>query len=195
MIPRMDRRPVMAAFSLLAACTSSPPVHFYTLDPVDASHPAADTSHGQIKVGAVHLPPALDRKQMVAQTAANTLTISDQNRWGAPLDAMLRRVLTQDLMQRLPQGQVILPESVAPGGTRVVELDVLRFQPEPGGSVVLDGSWSLSAADSDQPGSSHPFVLREPALQNDYAAQAQAMSKLVGRLADAIAAALASSTG
>jgi uncharacterized lipoprotein YmbA len=190
--PQIEAISIVAASSLLSACASSPRVHFYTLDPVPSPHPTAGAFHGPVRVGAVYLPPALDRKQMVGQSAPNTLTISGQNRWGAPLTDMMRRVLTQDLMARLPPGAVVSPKAAAAPDTRAIALDILQFQPDPAGIVILEGSWTLSGSHSDPAGAAHSFKLQEPGVQKDYVSRAQAMSQLVGRLADAIAAALAS---
>lgn len=184
----MRRWYLCTALSLLSGCSSSPPVHFYTLDPVESSHSVTARSSALVQVGAVHLPSELDRKLMVAQSAPNSLSISEQDRWGAPLADMFRRVLTQDLIQRVPQGQVIMPGGTAPGGTKLVAIDILKFQREPGGTVVLDGSWTVSTAGSDDPGIQHPLALRIPVAQEGAAAQAHAMSQLVGLLADTIAA-------
>jgi uncharacterized protein len=68
---------------------------------------------------------------MVAQSAPNSLAISEQDRWGAPLADMFRRVLTQDLIQRVPEGQVITPEGTAPNGTKLVAIDILKFSGSP----------------------------------------------------------------
>jgi len=179
---------LLAAATLSSGCASSPPVHFYTLDPVESPHPAATASRVPIQVGAAHLPPELDRKTMVFQSAANSLTISEQERWGAPLADLLRRVLTQDLIQRLPKGKVILPENPAPPGTAVIALDILRFQKGPSGAVVLEGSWSVATAGSDQAGPQYALVLSVPAPGGGAAEQARAMSQLVGLLADDITA-------
>ncbi|MBS0421373.1 MAG: membrane integrity-associated transporter subunit PqiC [Proteobacteria bacterium] len=183
---------LLAVATVSGGCASSPPVHFYTLDPVKSPHPAATASRVPLQVGAAHLPRELDRKTLVSQNAANSLTIAEQDRWGAPLADLLRRVLTQDLVQRLPRGNVILPESAAPAGTNVIALDILRFQKGPSGAVVLAGSWSVAVAGSDQPGPQYPVELSVPAAGGDAAAQARAMSQLVGMLADDIAARLSS---
>jgi uncharacterized protein len=179
---------VAAVLSLLGGCSCSPPVHFYTLDPVGSPHSLTARSSALVQVGAVHLPSELDRKTMVAQSAPNSLAISEQDRWGAPLADMFRRVLTQDLIQRVPEGQVITPEGTAPNGTKLVAIDILKFQREPDDTVVLDGSWTVSTVGSDDPGIQHPLALKTPVSQNDAAAQARAMSQLVGFIADTIAA-------
>lgn len=181
---------MLAIAIFLTGCSSSPPTRFYTLDPVVSRNPVGTIPHGHIKIGAVHLPAELDRKMMVAQDAPNSLTIDQQDRWAAPLDDLLRGVLTQDLIERLPPDSVVLPDSAAPSGTKVIALDILRFQPEPSGTAVLEGSWTLSGANAEQPGPSRAVALKIPLARSNSAAQAQAMSQLLGDLADRIATAL-----
>jgi uncharacterized lipoprotein YmbA len=176
--------------TVLAACHSSPPVRFFTLDPVPSSLQTTNTSNVSVQVGAVHVPLVLDRQQMVRQGAPNSLTISNQNRWGAPLADMVRDVLTRDLIERLPQGTVVLPETAAPQGTGVIAVDILHFGSDASGTTSFDGSWSLSLADSDAPQSVRHVALSERPEPNDYAGDARSMSKLVGRLADEMAGVL-----
>lgn len=178
----------LAAF---AGCASSPPVQFFTLDPVAGQRLPAPAPLMPVKVTAVHVPPALDRREMVRHSAPNRLRISDEHRWGADFDEMARRVLTQDLAQRLPKGTVVLPRQPTPAHTRAIVVDMLQFSANASGTVVLDGGWSLWTADSDTPVLNRPIHLSVEAAPGDYSAQAHAMSELLGRLADAIAAQLA----
>ena len=171
----------------LTGCASSPPTRFFALDPVS---PAADQAGGRgapVKVDAVHIPPALDRDSMVRGESDNQLQISSQDRWAGDLGEMIRRVLTQDLARRLPSGMVIAPESPAPPSARGLVVDILTFQPQSGGEVVLDADWTLLEGTQ-----SNPVLRRSVHLTAPGAASAQgeaaAMSALLGQLADRIAA-------
>lgn len=184
----MTKRLVTAiglAFAL-AGCGSSPPTHYYTLDPVPAA--TRSGADAPVQVVAVHIPPSLDRQEMVRQTAANQVDVSDQNRWSAPFGEIAQRVLTQDLAARLPKGTVVLPQQPAPPNARKVVLDILQFERQASGAVTFDGSWSVLRADSTTPVASRHVHLKEPAGAG-YAAQAQAMSRILGTIADQIAAA------
>ncbi len=196
---------------LLAACASSPASHFYALTAVapeatpeaaaaetavagaaaapkpraSAAQPGSPSQH-LIRVAAVHIPSALDREEIVRSGAANELEISGLNRWGAPLDEMVQRVLTEDLLERLPAGEVVLPSSPAPAATDRIVVDILQFQSDTAGAVVFEGSWSLLP-----PGASAPSLIRnihynETAGPSNYADQAEAMSRMLGHLADDI---------
>lgn len=153
------------------------------------SQPAAPMQPA-VRVAAVHIPPALDREGIVRRGPGNTLEISGLNRWGAPLDEMVQRVLTQDLLERLPAGRVVLPSGPAPAGTEQIVVDILQFQSDTTGAIVFEGSWSLLT-----PGASAPALIRNirysgTASPSDYGDQAAVMSTMLGRLADDIASSL-----
>jgi len=175
------------ALLTLAGCASSPPTRFFALDPVSpgSAAAAADTS-AAVKVDAVHIPPALDRDSMVRGESDNQLQISSQDRWAGDLGEMIRRVLTQDLAQRLPSGMVVAPESPAPASARGLVIDILTFQPQ-AGEVVLDADWTLLQGMQADPllrRSVHLTQSATPSAQGE----AEAMSALLGQLADDIAA-------
>ncbi len=175
----------------LAACASSPPTRFFTLEPVAPGAPAgAARERAPLKVDAVHIPPALDRSSMVRGLSGNQLEISSQDRWAGDLGATIRRVLTQDLARRLPAGMVVAPDAPAPAGARGLVVDILTFQPQ-GGEVVLDADWTLLQGEHARPVLSrgeHLTTAAAPSAQGE----AAAMSTLLGRLADRIAAQIGS---
>ncbi|HTX04335.1 MAG TPA: PqiC family protein [Steroidobacteraceae bacterium] len=177
--------PVLALL-MLTACASSPPTHFYALDPVEAGAGPHDVAGAPVKIDAVHIPPALDRSSMVRGESGNQLDISSQDRWAGDLGEMIRRVLTQDLAERLPSGMVIAPESPAPPNARGIVVDILTFQPQAAGDVVLDAEWTLL-----QGTQSNVVRRRFVHLTASAAASAQgeagAMSTLLGELADSLA--------
>lgn len=174
----------------LAGCASSPPTHFYALIAV-APEASADTAASglrrPVRVAAVHIPPVLDREEIVQRGPGNELEISGLNRWGAPLDEMIQRVLTQDLLERLPAGRVVLPSSPAPPGTDQIIVEILQFQSDAAGAVVFEGSWSLLASGSSTPSAVRHVQYSETAKPGDYGDQAATMSRMLGHLADDIA--------
>jgi uncharacterized protein len=175
---------------LLVGCGASPKTQFYTLDPVAPHQDQAARPMGvKVQVAAVHIPAALDRQEMVRESGPGKLDVSDQNRWGAPFGDMIRRVLTQDLTQRLGPAAVDLPEGPAPQADKIV-IDILQFSSGPTGLVTFDGSCSLI-----RPGSAAAFAnfhvhLSENGQPGDYGTDAAAMSRIIGQLADEIVAAL-----
>lgn len=174
----------------LVGCASSPKVEFFTLEPVP-THDVKLASSDSVQVVQVHLPPTLDRKQMVRHSGAYTLEISDQHRWSAPLDQMVRRVLTEDLMRVLPPDRVVFPKEPAPPTTTKVVVDIVEFAPDASGTIKLDASWSLISANSREAPQNRYTRLSEPARANDTADQVGAMSRILDRFAVEMARALA----
>jgi uncharacterized lipoprotein YmbA len=134
---------VLASLAL-ASCGSSPPTRFYTLDPVPPGRPATAFAGPPIQVGQVMLPPDLDRLSIVTRAGPDRLAVSGEDRWAAPLDGMVQRVLAADLAARLPRSQVLAPGDPAPpGGVRTVSVNVRRFDSDATGLVTLDAGWAL----------------------------------------------------
>ena len=174
----------------LAGCGSSPPTRFYSLEPTAAVAPTQLSLQAPIKVDAVHVPSVLDRKEIVKGEHNYQLSISSQDRWGGDFGDMVRRVLTQDLQQRLPAGMVIGPDNSAPADARGVVVDILSFQPRSAGVVELDADWVLLQGSPPRTAVHRSVQLREP-FEGSVDSQADAMSRLVGKLADDIARASA----
>ncbi|HUO91666.1 MAG TPA: PqiC family protein [Rhizomicrobium sp.] len=183
------RRLAFALFVALSltSCGSSPKTEFFALTAV-AGSPAQRMAVKPIQVVSVHIPADLDRQEMVWRGQGQSLTVSDQNRWGAPLDEMIERVLTEDLASRLPRGSVVLPQQAAPQDSRTLVLDILEFEDDGNGKVVFDGSWSLTSRGASSPEAGETLKLSAPAKSGDAASEAQAMSTIVGQLADRIVA-------
>ena len=173
----------------LASCGSSPKTHYFALSPVpEANHHSAPVAT-PVTVAAVHLPPALDRKEMVRATGANTVDVSDQDRWAAPLGEMSRRVLSEDLAARLPKDKVIVPDSPAPPHTGQIVVAIAQFGPDGKGKVTLEGSWSLLDRGNLVLRRDVALAIDSPAPGGDV--EAAAMSRLLGQLASGIAGTLA----
>jgi uncharacterized protein len=173
----------------LTACASRPPTRFFALDPAPGGGVASDDHDvaKPLKLDAVHIPPTLDRNSMVRGESGNELQISSQDRWAGDLGEMIRRVLTQDLASRLPAGIVIAPDSPAPASARGLVVDILTFQPQATGEVVLDVDWTLLEGTQSNPvlrRSAHLTALAASSAQGE----AAAMSTLLGQLADSIVA-------
>ena len=174
----------------MTACGRSPKTHFYTLDAVPAAPRAehAARSDAPVTVGRVELPGTLDRLSIVTRGDRNQVSVSDQDRWAAPLDELVRRALTDDLRMRLPPGTVLAPGDGAPNGARSLALNVQHFMADQSGRVDLDAEWTLQRR--DKPGAPQHAAIQVNATGQDDGATAAAMSQALGELADRIAAEL-----
>jgi uncharacterized lipoprotein YmbA len=185
----MRRSLAVLVLLLLAGCRSSPSTHFYALSVVPGNGGSPAAVPFPVQVATVHLPPLLDRRQLVRMTGENSVQISGTERWSAALDEMVRNVLSQDLAARLPEGRVILPDAPPPPDTGTLVVTIAQFGPDATGDVHLNGSWALLTGGSNTPILKRDFHLdARPAASAD--AMAAAMSRALGQLASVIAVTL-----
>lgn len=171
----------------LAACGHSPSTQFYSLAAVRASPPIAHFVGNPVQLRAVHIPAVLDRLELVSALPGGRLQIDQFRQWGAPMADMIRSALSQDLTERLPQGMVVPAQAPAPPASRGIVVDVLEFQPEADGSVVLNAAWTLLGAGPSHPPLSEQRRLQVPAVGASASNRVAAMNQLLGELADALA--------
>ncbi len=192
----MTRLPaaLLAAVALLAGCDivgESPETRFFTLGSVPAEGPPTAAPGAPLVVDAVEIPEALERPELVRRQGDYRIEVSDVDRWAAPLAAMIRDVLIDDLVQRMPPGQVAVagrPGEVWPARTLVVTLH--DFAPAADGRVRLDAAWVVLAGQDEEPsarGREEISVAGGPGADG----QAEGMSRALGELADRIVAELA----
>ena len=82
-----------AGAAALAGCGSSPPTRFFTLDAAPpAAPPTPAAAIPPVRVDAVHIPPGLDRPELVRETAANGVLSGDGAAQGASLPGAIREL-------------------------------------------------------------------------------------------------------
>jgi uncharacterized protein len=189
-------RPVLAVAGLalsgaaLTGCGHSAPTRVFTLAAAaPANAPAASYAGPPFRVDAVRMPAALDRLEVVQQSTAEELKVHDLAHWGAPPGDLARLALTQDLAARLPVSAVVYPDAPKPPGAASLVVDVLAFQRSAQG-YVLDASWTLTPVGQGATPLRRELRLTDPggADADDAETEAAALSRLLGQLADAIAA-------
>jgi uncharacterized protein len=186
------RRSILAApmlASILSACGSSPPSHYYELS-AQPDPPAAQQlgPTRTVALGEVKLPGALDRPQIAHQVGPNQLEYSESDRWAGPLDEMVRRVLAVDLRPLLPSGMALVANDSSAPADRTVAVEVSRFDADKTGRVTLQATWETLDKNAKVIGAPRDANIVEPAAGSDAAAVAATMSRAVGKLADNIAA-------
>lgn len=190
---------VLAALLPLAACDlvgDSPQPNFYVLDSVPGEGAPPAVEGAPIIVDDVVIPEALERPEMVQRLDRYRVAVSDVDRWAAPLGPMIRDVLIRDLAERLPPGGVAVsgrPGEVWPARTLV--LTVQEFAARPDGSVLLEASWVVLEGREEEAALRERQTIEVAGAGGGAAAQAEAMSRALGRLADRIVAGLARSPG
>lgn len=177
---------MVCAALLAAACGSAPKDSFYTLGG-EAAPMAASAGGVSLYVGPVSIPEDVDRTPLVMRTGPHQVEILDQHRWAEPLKSAIPRVLAEGLMRALGTPRVFAARQ---GATQPVDyrvaVEVRRFESSLESGAALDAVWTVTAAKGAT--RSGRSVLAEPAASRDLQAVAAAHTRLLGRLAEEIAA-------
>jgi uncharacterized lipoprotein YmbA len=165
----------------LAACSSTPPVAYYTLNtlPERQQEIPAEVMDDTIAIGVgpVEFPKFLDRPQIVTRKSQNQIEVSEFNRWAGSFPGDFSRVLAKNISILLPTDRV----AVYPWGdqftpTYQIKLEVEQFDGQLGESVVLDVTWMVT----DQEGTNTLVVrksrVEEAVLDKTYEALVEAKS-------------------
>jgi uncharacterized protein len=186
---RRLRIAVALCATLAAAACSSPNPALYTLAPV----PGSQLSGGP-KVVALHglgVARYLQRSQIVQSSEGYRLVLRPNDWWGEPLDAMLARVLAEDLTQRLPQSTIYTSAGAVTGDPEAtVEIELQRLDLDRDGNVLLIAQGSVSFKHQATP-DTRRFRISQPPPSATVEGQVAATSTALGQLADGIAGMLA----
>ena len=141
-----------------------------------------------VRVERVAVPPELDRLELVSRSGPYRVRISDSERWAAPLDDQIRRVLTEDLAERLAPRLLADPNEPATNEPRrLLSIAISEFYTDDACATTLRADWTLrSPADQSEHGSETigPAMI---ASCKTGTAVAAAMSSALGALADRLA--------
>lgn len=178
----------------LAACSASPPTRYYTLQ----SDAAADASRGHAASGAVPvnqvvvrlepilIPPELDRLELVSRSGPYRVHIAESDRWAAPLDDQMRRVLSDDLAARLPPHLVADPSEPASNEPRrLLSIAIAEFYADDACATTLRADWTLRSTSGDSERGTEQ--VQRPGSMPCTGAIPAAMSSALGVLADRLA--------
>jgi uncharacterized lipoprotein YmbA len=178
----------VAALLLVAGCSSTPPSHFYTLSA--ATPPVAPASELAVAVGPVSVPALVDRPQFVVSIGPNQVQLDEFNRWAAPLQDSITRVVAENLVAMLGSPHVTLsPQRLSEDTQYRVAIQVQGFESAPGESAMLDAVWTVRRM-QDGKTETGRSTLREPVKEKGYAALAAAHSRAVAHMSQDIADAL-----
>ncbi|HWB49322.1 MAG TPA: PqiC family protein [Stellaceae bacterium] len=177
-----------AAAAVLGACSASPDPVLYTIAPVNgATRPGGPKV---VVIERVQIANYLDRSQIVRSSEDYRVDLKSNDWWGEALGSMLRRILQQELAQRLPQSSVLSETgavNASPDAT--IDIDFQRLDEDRSGNVVLQAQVSVSL--KGRKGQVlRNFHITGPVPSPDVKGEVTAISTAVGQLADALAALL-----
>ena len=185
----MRRMRAVVAWVALAVlgvgCSSTPQARFYTLSPT--STPPAASSELSVAVGPVAVPAAVDRPQIVVSLGPNSVWLDEFNRWAAPLQDDIARVVAENLVAMLGTPRVArASQTVSAGFSYRAVIAVESFESVPGEMARLDAVWTVSRS-TDATTKTGRTTVREQTTEKSYEALAAAHSRAVGKLSRDIA--------
>lgn len=181
----------LAPFALggLAACSSAN-TNYYRIGPVPG--PQVAGAPPSIEVRSISIPGYLDREEIVKQANAYKLDVHTNDIWAEPLASMLEDSLVADLQTRLTGSTVIgAGGSIGANANLMVETNLLRFDPDPDGQMVLQVQVGIRDSASMKLLGTRNITRQAPSGQPVVANIVASMSTLWGQAADEIAAFLA----
>jgi len=178
----------LALVALLAGCQASPSPTLYTLAAVPGA--VVTTRPLAVELRRVGLAGYLDRPELVRGTVQYRLVASETDRWGEPLGRMIDRVLTEDLVERLPGSAVFVEAgAISTRADTVLEMDIQRCDADPDGTLVLLAQVAIRP--DGRAARAQTLRFTRSVAGPGGAAHAAAISQALGALADAVGGMLA----
>jgi uncharacterized lipoprotein YmbA len=178
----LDRRLLMLMLAGLPLACSSPSPNQYVLEARPGT--IRRGAPKSIVVRPVSLARYLERPQIVWSVTGYRVKELHNDWWGEPLDAMILRILVEELSERLPGSTVVADSgAITPKADVAVEVNLQRMDLDGAGALDLSAQIAVDAHSVRSTGvalSVKPQADTTPAL-------VAAMSMAVGQLADAIA--------
>jgi uncharacterized protein len=182
---------LLVASGWTAGCGSSPPSSFYALSAEEGRVQPAPFH--TIKLRRPGIAGYLDRPEIVKGIVDHRLGVADTDRWAAPLDEMLGRVLAEDVEQRLG-GSVVFTEggAITADPDVTVEIDIRRLDVDEAGQVELVADVAMEKGADHAVAGTRVVHLRHRPSTASTPALITAMSDALGDLADEVAGLLRS---
>jgi uncharacterized protein len=176
----------------LSACASlfeSPPVNYYVLSAVPADRAATPLGVGPIfAVAPVRVPQYLGPRWIVSRTGENEIDLAENDQWGSPLSDDIASVLSENLSAMIPSDRVVqLPVSPSVPVDYEVRVEIVGFERQPDGSVVLVARWMVLGDGGRRLVAMSRSGFRTDDVPNDYPSITKAMSSLLAALSREIA--------
>ncbi len=188
----MKRHFLASALGLLAcaaaACNPLAPqpdrTEYFVLSPTAESGAAstASTARLALGVGPIKFPDYLKRPGVVTRDGADRLLVSDEKRWGEPLDHNFESVLCQNLSQILGTEKIITYPWYS--DTHIdyqVEVRVFRFEASADGHSDMTAVWTIRDGRDGRELASEVSTAHSPVQSGDLAGSA-ALSQDLGQL-------------
>jgi uncharacterized lipoprotein YmbA len=129
---------------VLASCASSPPVHYYSLEPLLVTKTVDGPDSTMVGLGPMRLPEYLKRSRMVTRAAGTEIKVHEQARWAEPVDKAIHRVLAASVDSQLDDVIVVAYPYMETVPMHYTVLgQVVRFDSDQNGNVLLAVQWAV----------------------------------------------------
>jgi uncharacterized lipoprotein YmbA len=184
-------RVILSALSILLCGCRNPsgPIVLHTLSPLETPSPASASSIA-LEVMPVRIPELIQRPQLVMVQGPDRMGLSEFHHWGNALDEDIQRILAQDLSRLLGSPSIVAyPDGIHLKAPWHLQVDIQRFEGQPGGTLNLDAIWMLMG-----PQGAQAQVLQKTRIQEtvtpDLDGLVQAHSRAIAQLSQEIATAI-----
>ena len=179
--------------SVLTACNTSPPTHFYVLESPSAA-PITNTTAIKkqlIGIGPLTLPALVDRKQIVTRNDNNSIQVAEFHQWAEPLRDNVLSVLNRNVAAQQPNAIVKSYPWGAYGemNYRVI-IDISRFDSQLNKSANLEASWAIMEEKNHTIVSNGQTNIQQPLNNANYDSAVLALNKLLNQFSQQLSLAL-----
>ncbi len=182
---------VVLSATLAAAACSSPDPKLYTVATLPGT--AVSGAPRVVSLHTVGIARYLQRNQIVQTSEDYRVVLRGTDWWAEPLDAMLTRLLAQDLTERLPQTTVYTSAGAVTGSPEAtVEVELSRLDLDRAGNLLLIGQASVSFKSQTSPDTRSLRIsqpLPSPGVEGQIAATSTAMAQVADEIAGMLTAA------
>ena len=140
-------RILVVALLAVTGCASAP-AKFYSLSSTSTPIGAAPANLA-VLVGPISIPAGVDRPEFVVQDGTNKVNIEEFNRWSAPLNDSIAKVVAGDLSALLGTPDVATAPLANFNAAYRVTIDVQRFDSIRGQGAILDAVWVVRKANGE----------------------------------------------
>jgi hypothetical protein len=159
--------------------------------PPDKTFPASETTLA-IDVRVVHIPPQLNRSELMVRTGPTEVSLLENERWASPVNDEIKDALRLELQRRLA-GMT----GLRPAYTKLtLDIDVQHLEAELGRYALLEASWSATLSATGQPSNGARAMTctfqADEKIHTGYAEMVEGYQREIAALAEAIVAVLTS---
>ena len=173
---------LMLAAIFVGGCGSSPPVRYFSLQPMPIDYRQDGEDSLVLGLGALRLADYLKRSHMVTRGENNEILMDQEHRWAEPLGTSIQRTLATNVDRLMDTVAVV---SFPDTDTTAVDYRLVgrlhRFDVDGSGLAVLEVQWRIQDADGDPVIAPRRDRYTATSVRGDPGANAAALTDTLGQ--------------